>query len=171
MTNLLSTELNAANIAKVLEILAESPSRLAAVSKAVSAETLSQPMGNGERTPTEALAHVLNGEAPSAEMIYQALLVYEPYFPDLHPDRDLGKLLRFDLLNFAELLAYFNVRRKVLLRVLSGLSEAQWARSIQEEGKKRRNQSIGERGLSSCMSWIILGIWNINCLRKNRGYL
>ena len=138
MTNLLSTELNAANIARVLEILAESPTRLAAVTKAVSAETLSQPLGKEERTPTEVLAHVLNGEARSAEMIYQALLVQEPYFPDLHPDRDLGKLLRFDLLGFAELLAYFNVRRKVLLRVLSGLSEAQWARSIQEEGKKRK---------------------------------
>ncbi|MBN8582543.1 MAG: DinB family protein [Anaerolineae bacterium] len=138
MTNLLSTELNAANIARVLEILAESPTRLAAVTKAVSAETLSQPLGKEERTPTEVLAHVLNGEARSAEMIYQALLVQEPYFPDLHPDRDLGKLLRFDLLNFSELLAYFNVRRKVLLRVLSGLSEAQWARTIQEEGKKRK---------------------------------
>ncbi len=138
MTNILSTELNAANIARVLEILAESPTRLAAVSKAMSAETLSQPLGKDERAPTEVLAHMLNGEARSAEMIYQALLVQEPHFPDLHPDRDLGKLLRFDLLNFAELLAYFNVRRKVLLRVLSGLSEAQWARSIQEEGKKRK---------------------------------
>lgn len=138
MTNILSTELNAVNIARVLEILAESPTRLAAVSKAVSAETLSQPLGKGERTPTEVLAHMLNGEARSTEMIYQALLVNEPYFPDLHPDRDLGKLLRFDLLGFAELLTYFNVRRKVLLRVLSGLSEAQWARTIQEEGKKRK---------------------------------
>ena len=138
MTNILSTELNAANIARVLEILAESPSRLAAVTKAVSAEALSQPLGKDERTPTEVLAHVLNGEARSVEMIYQALLVQEPYFPDLHPDRDLGKLLRFDLLGFAELLTYFNVRRKVLLRVLSGLSEAQWARTIQEEGKKRK---------------------------------
>ena len=136
--NLLSTELNAENIARVLDVLAESPARLAALSKAVSAETLSQPLGKEERTPVEVLAHVLNGEARSVEMIYQALLVDEPYFPDLHPDRDLGKLLRFDLLNFAELLAYFNVRRKVLLRVLSGLSEAQWARSIQEEGKKRK---------------------------------
>ncbi len=138
MTNLLSTELNAANIARVLELLAESPSRLAAVTKAVSAEGLSQPLGKDERTATEVLAHMLNGEARSVEMIYQALLVQEPYFPDLHPDRDLGKLLRFDLLGFAELLTYFNVRRKVLLRVLSGLSEAQWARTIQEEGKKRK---------------------------------
>ncbi len=138
MTKLLSTELNAANIATVLEVLAQSPTRLTALSNAVSAERLSQPLGKEERTPTEVLAHMLNGEARSAEMIYQALLVEEPYFSDLHPDRDLGKLLRFDMLNFAELLAYFNVRRKVLLRVLSELSEAQWARTIQEQGKKRK---------------------------------
>lgn len=138
MTDKLSTELNAANITSVLRILAESPARLAAWSKKASAEKLIQPMGKDERTPTEVLAHLLNGEARSAEMIYQALLVEEPYFSDLHPDRDLGKVLRFDLLSFAELLTYFNLRRKVLLRVLSGLSEAQWARTIQEQGKKRK---------------------------------
>lgn len=138
MTDKLSTELNAANITSVLRILAESPARLAAWSKKAPAEKLIQPMGKDERTPTEVLAHLLNGEARSAEMIYQALLVEEPYFSDLHPDRDLGKILRFDLLSFAELLTYFNLRRKVLLRVLSGLSEAQWARTIQEQGKKRK---------------------------------
>ena len=138
MTDKLSTELNVANIANVLRILAESPARRAAWSKTTPAEKLSQPIGKNERTPTEVLAHLLNGEARSTEMIYQALLVEEPYFADLHPDRDLGKLLRFDSLSFVELLAYFNVRRKVLLRVLSGLSEAQWARTIQEQGKKRK---------------------------------
>ena len=138
MTDKLSTELNVANIANVLRILAESPARLAAWSKTTPAEKLSQPIGKNERTPTEVLAHLLNEEARSTEMIYQALLVEEPYFADLHPDRDLGKLLRFDSLSFVELLAYFNVRRKVLLRVLSGLSEAQWARTIQEQGKKRK---------------------------------
>lgn len=134
----ISTDLTPANIAVILESLAQASVRLEAVYKSMPAETLRQPMAAGERTPTEVLAHILNGEARSAEMIYQALLTDEPYFADLHPDRDIGKLLRFDLLDFAELLAYFNVRRRVLLRVLSGLTEAQWGRTIQEEGKKRR---------------------------------
>ena len=138
MNKLLSTDLTPANIAKVLELLAESPVRLNALVKSLPAEKLRRPLGTGERTPTEVLAHIVNGEARSAEMIYQALLVDEPYFADLHPDRDIGKLLRYDLLDFAELLAYFNVRRKVLLRVLAELTEAQWGRTIQEEGKKRR---------------------------------
>ena len=138
MNKLLSTDLTPANIAKVLELLAESPVRLNALVKSLPTEKLRLPLGAGERTPSEVLAHIVNGEARSAEMIYQALLVDEPYFPDLHPDRDIGKLLRYDLLDFAELLAYFNVRRKVLLRVLAELTEAQWGRTIQEEGKKRR---------------------------------
>ena len=119
MKKTISTDQTPENIAQVLEILTESPVRLAALSKSVPAERLSQPLGKGERTPTEVLAHLMNGEAISSEMIYQALLVKEPLFADIHPERDWGKLLRFDLLDFAELLAYFKIRRKVLLRVLS----------------------------------------------------
>ena len=118
MSKPLSTDLTPANITKVMEMLAEGPTRLEALRQSVSAQKLRQPLGKGERTPTEVLAHVLNGEAISSEMIYQALLVKEPSFAAIHPERDWGKLLRFDLLDFSELQAYFSVRRKVLLRVL-----------------------------------------------------
>lgn len=134
----LTTDLTPENIATALEVLAQTPVRLEALSKSVPAERLSQPLAKGERTPTEVLAHLVNGEARSAEMMYQALLTNEPFFASLHPDRDLGKLLRFDLLDFAELLDYFKIRRKVLMRVLSGLKEKDWARVIREEGKARR---------------------------------
>ncbi|HCK64838.1 MAG TPA: hypothetical protein DHW49_01100 [Anaerolineae bacterium] len=67
-----------------------------------------------------------------------ALLSHEPLFADVHPDRDWGKLTRFDLLDFSDLLDYFKTRRKILLRVLSGLKEAEWSRTIREEGKKRK---------------------------------
>ena len=138
MKKLISTDQTPANIAKVMEILAASPARLDALSKGISAEGLRQPLGNGERTSTEVLAHMINGEACSSEMIYQALLVHEPFFADIHPDRNWGELLRFDLLEFSDLLAYFKLRRKVLLRVLSGLKEEGWARCVREEGKQRK---------------------------------
>lgn len=138
MKKSVSTDLTLANIATVMEVLAESSGRLDVLRKAVPAEKIHQPLGKGERTPIEVLAHMLNVEARSSEMIYQALLVDEPFFADIHPERDWGKLLRFDLLEFSELLAYFKIRRKVLLCVLSGLTEAQWGRTIQEVGKKRR---------------------------------
>ena len=138
MKKLISTDQTPANIAKVMEVLAGSTARLDALSKGVSAEQLRQPLGNGERTPAEVLAHMINGEARSSEMIYQALLVNEPFFADIHPDRNWGKLVRFELLEFSDLLAYFKLRRKVLLRVLSGLKEESWARCIREEGKQRK---------------------------------
>ena len=138
MKKAISTDQTPDNIAKVMEILTESPVRLEALSKSSPLEKLSQPLGKGERTPTEVLAHVINGEAISSEMIYQALLVKEPFFADIHPERDWGKLLRFDLLDFAELLAYFKIRRKVLLRVLSGLKAVGWSRCVREEGKQRK---------------------------------
>lgn len=134
----ITTDQTAENIAKILEVLAASPSRLEALSKSAPADKLRHPLGKGERTPTEALAHMLNGEARSSAMIYEALLVDEPLFADLHPDRDWGKLTRFDLLEFSELLAYFKIRRKVLLRVLSGLKEKDWGRAVGEEGKQRK---------------------------------
>ena len=138
MKNKISTDLTPANIAKIIELLSETPQKLGALSKSLKTEQLFQPLGEGERSFTQDLAHLLNGEARSSEMIYQALLSNEPYFADIHPDRQLGKLVRFDLLAFKDLLAYFKLRRVILLRVLSGLKEADWSRSVREEGKQRR---------------------------------
>jgi len=126
------------NIASVLEVLVESPKRLDALSRSVPVRKFNQPLGKGERTLVEVLAHMLNTEARSSEMIYQALLVKEPFFADIHPERDWGKLLRFDLLEYSELLAYFKIRRKVLLGVLSKLKEKDWSRVVREEGKQRK---------------------------------
>ena len=138
MKKAISTELTDTNIAKVLEVLAETPARLESLSKGISEEQLCQPLGAGERSFTEDLAHLIHTESRSSEAIYLALLLKEPLVPDIHPERQWGKLLRFDLLPFSELLVYFKVRRVVLLRVLASLPEPQWRRSIREAGKKRQ---------------------------------
>ena len=139
----ISTVLTPANIAKVMEILTETPQKLEMLSKPLTAEQLRQPLGEGERSFTEDLAHMINGEARSSEMIYQALLANEPIFADIHPDRHWGKLLRFDLLDFKDLLVYFKLRRTVLLRVLSRLKEEDWSRCVREEGKQRKESVYG----------------------------
>lgn len=138
MTKTLSTDLTPANIVKVMEILDESPARLEILSRSVPVKKQNQPLGEGERSLTQMITHLINSEARTSEAIYLALLWNEPMVADVHPERDWGRLLRYDLFDFAELLAYFKFRRAVLLRVLSGLAEAQWSRSIQEAGKKRR---------------------------------
>lgn len=134
----LSTELTSKNITTVMDLLAQAPARLDELGKSVPAEKFHQPLGKGERSPSEVLAHMLNTEARSSEIIYQALLLDEPFFADIHPERDWGKLLQLDQLDFPELLAYFKTRRKILLRVLSNLKEKDWARVVREEGKQRK---------------------------------
>jgi hypothetical protein len=127
-----------ANIARVVELLAATPGRLERWGQGRTAEGLREPLGKGERSGTEVLAHLLNTEALSAEAIYLALLIREPELADIHAERQLGKLLGFERLPWADLLGYFRVRRKVLLGVLHGLKEAQWARVVREAGKQRK---------------------------------
>lgn len=138
MKKAISTGQTNANIEKVMELLADTPSQLESLSNPIRAEGLRQPLGSGERSFTEDLAHLIHSEARSSEAIYLALLLDEPLIADVHPERQWGELLKFDLLPFSDLLAYFKLRRAVLLRVLASLTEEQWARSSREEGKKRK---------------------------------
>ena len=138
MKKIISTEATNANIARVKDLLAETPGKLESLSKRFSIEQFRQPLGVGERSFTEDLAHLIHCDARSSEAIYLALLADEPVFIDIHPERQWGKLLRYDLLAFSDLLPYFKLRRTILLRVLDSLTEEQWARVIREEGKKRK---------------------------------
>jgi hypothetical protein len=134
----ISTEQTDSNIKEVLMLLAETPVQLEKLSKGLSDKQLHEPLGKGERSFTEALAHILNCEARTTEAIQLALLANEPAFTPIHAERDLGKLLQYETLPFDELLAYFKFRRKVLLRVLESLTEKKWSRTVHEEGKHRK---------------------------------
>lgn len=138
MKKSVSTDLTRANIAKVTDLLAETAPKLEGLSRSLTSEQFRQPLGAGERSLTEDLAHLIHSEARTSEAIYLALLLEEPLLPDIHSERQWGKLLRYDLLEFSDLLAYFKIRRAVLLRVLGSLSDEQWQRSIRENGKKRQ---------------------------------
>jgi hypothetical protein len=138
MKKSISTDFTEANVARVMELLSETPGKLENLRQGLTSEQLGRPLGAGERSFTEDLAHLIHCEARSSEAIYQALLLEKPLFADIHPERQWGKLLRFDLLPFPDLLAYFKLRRAVLLRVLSGLTDRAWTRSIREPGKQRQ---------------------------------
>lgn len=138
MKKQISTEQTEPNIKEVLRLLTETPATLEGLSKGLSEEQLHKPLGSGERSFTEALAHLINCEAITAESIHLALLKDEPILPGIHAERDLGKLLRVDQLPFPDLLAYFKLRRKILLRVLESLNEEKWSRCVRESGKQRK---------------------------------
>lgn len=126
------------NILAVMQLLKETPERLTVLSKGLSPKELQEPPGTGERSFSETLAHLLNIEAISSEAIYLALIRNEPMLPDIHAERDLGRLIRWDLLPFPELLAYYHMRRAILLQVLGTLEENGWSRCVRENGKQRK---------------------------------
>jgi hypothetical protein len=132
------TEQTRANIDRVSAILSDSPGWIERLSQDLTDEQLCAPLNDGERSFIETLAHLINSEARTSEAIYLALLVDEPQLVPVHSERQWGKLLRFDLLSYAELLAYFKTRRAVLLQVLAGLDDDQWARAVREAGKQRQ---------------------------------
>ncbi len=134
----ISTELTESNVQQILKILGESAYRLEALAEGLNAEQLREPLGGGERSLTEALAHLLHCEARSSEAIYLALLADEPEFADIQPERQYGTLLRYDRLDFPELMEYFKLRRLLLLRVICPLKEPQWKRAVRPTGKKRK---------------------------------
>jgi hypothetical protein len=138
MKKQISTEQTEANIKEVLRQLGETPGQLERLSKGLSEEKLREPLGRGERSFVEALTHILNCEARTSEAIMLALLAKEPPFTPIHPERDLGKLLQLETFAFEELLSYFILRRKILLKVLHSLKESQWSRVIRQEGKQRK---------------------------------
>lgn len=149
MKKSISTDLTPANIAAVLDILGGIPSRLEQLSTSLTADQLYQPLGDGERSFIENVAHLINGESRSAETIIAALTLTEPLMLSIHPERQVGKLLHLEDLPLADLLAYFKFRRVVLLRVLNGLTDAQWQRVVRAEGKERKESVYWQaRGLA-----------------------
>lgn len=139
-----------ANIREVLRLLSATPKQLAQLSKGLPEKKLREPLGAGERSFIECLAHLTNCEAITADAIYLALMLNEPAIAPIHAERDLGKLLRFDQMEFSELLSYFTFRRKILLGVLHSLPEKKWSRTIREEGK-RRKESVYWRARGQAM--------------------
>ena len=138
MKKQISTEQTEANIKEVLRLLTETPGQLERLSRGISESKLREPLGDGERSIIETLTHLVNCEAIATDAIQLALMRNEPLIADIHPERDLGKLLRYDLIPFDELLAYFKFRRAVLLKVLQSLKEGQWSRVIRQERKQRK---------------------------------
>lgn len=138
MKKSISTEPTKANISLTLAILSNTPERLNQFASKFTTEEARLPLGDGERSFVEDLAHLINVEAISSQSIYLALMLKEPMLHPIHAERDWGKLIRYDLMEVSDLLSYFKFRRVVLLRVLNSLSDEEWLRTVSEENKARR---------------------------------
>lgn len=104
----------------------------------IPAQDLNKPLIPGKRSFRENLIHLLNVEYLNKMIITQALTIVKPLVLPLHAEKDIGKLSLFESLSTNELLSYFKLTRKILLKLLVSLSEEQWSRQILEKNKSRQ---------------------------------
>lgn len=133
----LTTQPSDERIALILRVLAAAPVRLRELSSGLTDAELTTPLGAGERSFKRDLTHLIYCAERGADPIHHALLLDDAFVPRIHAERDWGALMRYETFEFAELMAYFDFRRKALLRILTGLSRGQWERSVRREGVKR----------------------------------
>ncbi len=133
----LATRQSPERIKLALAVLGASPQRLRNLRAGLTEAELTAPLGNGERSFKRDLTHLIycaeRGEYP----IVHALLLELPQLPRIHAERDWGNLMRYETFPIAELLDYFDFRRRALLHILRGLQPEQWQRSVLREGVKR----------------------------------
>jgi hypothetical protein len=101
-------------------------------------DELDTPLGEGKRSAKGMLIHVLNCDWVVNEQIYLALLKKTPKVMRIHPERDFGKRIQLGNLSFSELADYYTLRRRILISVLENLKPKDWDRSIEQEGKARK---------------------------------
>jgi len=134
----ITTQPSSENISILLDLLRGAPARLDVLAVGQQESALIQPPGEGQRSFREILAHLLNSEARLVKAIYQILLLNESDLPQIHPEKDWGKLVTYQKLSIVDLLEYFKLRRLMLLGVLEHLSNEEWLRNGWEVGKKRQ---------------------------------
>ena len=133
----LTTRATDERIALILHVLSAAPERLRRLSSGLTEADLTTPLGEGERSFKRDLTHLTYCAERGADPIHHALLLEDAFMPRIHAERDWGALMQYEAFEFAELMAYFDFRRRVLLRILTDLSRGQWQRSVRREGVKR----------------------------------
>jgi hypothetical protein len=133
----ISTKTSEANIKKILTILAASPGRLQALSEPRSALELNAPLKQDHWSFAKVMAHLYAYAELINHATYYALLFENPTLPNVHPQQNWARLVRYDQFAFSSLLASFVFQREVLLHKLTGLNDTQWARLVTREGKRQ----------------------------------
>lgn len=134
----LTTTPSDARIALILAVLEATPSRLKTLSAGLSDADLNRPLGEGERSFKRDLTHLIYCAERGTDPIFHALLLSEPFIARIHAERQWGKLMAYEAFEIAELMAYFDFRRRALLSILRGLTRDQWDRAVRREGIKRK---------------------------------
>ena len=120
----------------LVERLAATPGRIAAVAAGRSPEALSSARENGEWSAVDVLAHLRASDDILSPRLIAILVREEPTLPAFD-DRRWGEVMGYAESDFQELLAAFTFRRAELVRVLRSLSPNDWQRAGQHEARGR----------------------------------
>ncbi len=133
-----STEATAKNIAKVLDVLETTPTELHKLTHDLSDEQINLPLGDGEWSCLQVMRHLHHTIDLSTTRIHYALMLENPTIPEVHAERDWGKLEPYHNLSFVELREFYRFKRVVLLQLLHNLTSEGWERPF-FRGELRHN--------------------------------
>ena len=110
------------------------PIFLDSLSDRFSEEELSTAPSKKEWSAVQILAHLRAGTEVWSYSIYAMIMLDSPTLAFIHP-RDWDKKMKYKKLTYAENLLAYKVNRINLLRILKGLSFADWGRTATFVGK------------------------------------
>jgi hypothetical protein len=120
----------------LVERLAATPGRMAALAGGRSPEELSAKPEDGEWSAVQVLAHLRASDDILSPRLVAMLVLEEPPLPAFD-DRRWEAVMAYAEADFQELLATFTFRRAELVRVLRGLAPADWQRAGLHEAHGR----------------------------------
>lgn len=122
------TQMSAADIAELLVLLAETPTRMAAATAVLTETQLHTPPAPKAWSIAQILAHLRGCDDVWTHTIYAMLVTDNPHMPVFHP-REWNKVVGYGRLPFATSLQTFTLKRAELLAVLQTLPQGRWART------------------------------------------
>lgn len=132
-----------AQIRTHLQTLTTTPPRIAACTHGIVESQLAAAPAPDAWSAVDILAHLRGCADVWSASIYTMLVLDNPELPYIHP-RDWTAMQQYATLSFEENLRAFQIGRDNLVRVLAGLSPAQWERAARVQGKANTYTVAGE---------------------------
>lgn len=130
----ISTDKTQENMDAILGILSTTIDKVFELANRV--DDYDSPLLVGKRSFKETIVHMINCDIVFTDEVYIGLMKKNPQVEHVHPERDVGKLLKLGKMDTKALLAYFKARREILLYVLAEIKPKDWDKIIIQPWKK-----------------------------------
>lgn len=132
------TAYSEAAVEAILSTLADTPKFLSELSLQFNEENSHIPLIEGKRSFYATVLHLLHFETIHYTASYTAKLISQPSIFSLHPERNIAQLGLYHNFSLKELLEAFLYERRKYLNFLRALKQKEWAKSMSESGKARK---------------------------------